>query len=121
MQRRCDRQVRKGIAERDADRLSNVRLRDSKVSFGEAGLNPRGVILLPRNILHSLQVNTRKRAGQRMNPAVCNCRVAETAGFNRRGPKAKQANLELPCFCPEAVYSTVWVAATLTVLQSLTS
>ncbi|MCI0338780.1 MAG: hypothetical protein L0226_14490 [Acidobacteria bacterium] len=71
-------QVPKGIGERDADCLFDAWLRDSKVSFGEAGLNPRGVILLPRNILHNSQANTRERAGQRMNSAVCT-----TAGLPR--------------------------------------
>jgi hypothetical protein len=31
-------------------------------------------------------------------------RIAETAGYKRRGSKAKQADLVLPCFNPEAVF-----------------
>jgi hypothetical protein len=64
------------------------------VSLGEAGLNPRGEILLSRNILYSTQMNIRVQSGQRINSAeVHNCRIAETGGFNRHGPKAKQKNL----------------------------
>ena len=111
MQSRCDVPVLKGIVERDTGRLFNALLRDSKVSFGEVDLNPRGVILPPRNNLYSLSAKTRGRAGRRMNSAVVrNCRIAETVGFNRRGPKVKQTNLVQPCFQSGSRFSTVWVA-----------
>ena len=74
------------------------------MSFSEAGLNLRGVILLPHNNLYSSRANMRGgRAADEFGGAR-NCRIAETAGFNRRGMKAKQADLVLPCFNPEAVF-----------------
>jgi hypothetical protein len=70
MQSRRDAPVLKGMDERDTGRLFNARLRGGRVSFSEAGLNPRGVILLPRNNLYSSCANTRGQAGQRMNSAA---------------------------------------------------
>lgn len=74
------------------------------MSFGEAGLNPRGVILLPPNNLYGSRANTRGLTVADESGGARNCRIAETAGFNRRGMKAKQADLVLPCFNPEAVF-----------------
>jgi hypothetical protein len=74
--------VLKGMDERDTGRLFDVWLRGGRVSFGEAGLNPRGVILLPRNNLYSSRASARGQAGQRMNSAPArNCRIAENVGF----------------------------------------
>jgi hypothetical protein len=97
--------VQKGVGERDADHSFNVWLRDKKVSFGEVGLNPRGVIFLPRNMLHNLQTNIRKHAGQRMNSAVCT-----TAGLLRllalivAVQKRNRLTWNYPVFSPEAVF-----------------
>jgi hypothetical protein len=77
MQSRRDAPVLKGMDERDTGRLFDVWLRGGRVSFGEAGLNPRGVILLPPNNLYGSRVNTRGR-GQRMNSAA-----RATAGLPR--------------------------------------
>jgi hypothetical protein len=67
MQSGCDMPVLKGTNERDTGRLFNVWLRGRRLSFGEAGLNPRGVILLPRNNLYSSRASLRGQAGQRIN------------------------------------------------------
>lgn len=104
MQSRCDALVLKGMSERDTGRLLDVWLRGGGVSLGEAGLNPRGVILLPHNNLYSSRANMRGGGAADEFGGARNCRIAETVGFNRRGMKAKQVDLVLPCFNPEAVF-----------------
>jgi hypothetical protein len=44
------------LGKRDTGRLLNAWLKNNMVSLGEAGLNPREVILLSRNILSNLLV-----------------------------------------------------------------
>ena len=63
MQSRRDAPVLKGMGERDTGRLLDVWLRGGGASFGEAGLNPRGVILLPRNNLYGSRANMRAGGG----------------------------------------------------------